>query len=62
LRALEEARGWLEEWDRRLSGGDPDFEVALEKLRRSRVEARRRDALAPVAGGLGVAALDPGDD
>jgi hypothetical protein len=35
---------------------------AWDRLERAKEEERRRDALAPVAGGLGVAALDPGDD
>jgi hypothetical protein len=64
LRALQETRDRLEELDRRLSGARdfPDVQEARDRLRRSREEVRRQDALAPVAGGLGAAALpDPGD-
>jgi uncharacterized protein HemX len=62
LRARQEARDLIEQWNRRLAGGEPDFEEALKRLQRFQAEARRRDALAPVAGGLAAAALEPCDD
>ena len=61
-RDLEQARLGLEKLDRHFADGEPDFEEALERLRRSMREVRRQEALAPVAGGLAVAALGRGDD
>jgi hypothetical protein len=68
LRALQEAQLQLHEWDRRLAGAggqfvnSTDIQEALDRLHRSREKVRRQAALAPVAGGLATAALDPGGE